>query len=164
MSETEIDSGLFRKVLGHYPTGVTIVTATEADEPVAMVIGSFVSVSLDPPLVGFLPGKSSTTWPRIESAGSFCVNVVGDDQLDLAHAFFRKEVDPFQACGWDTTRSGSPRIAGSHAWIDCAIESVLDAGDHWMVLGRVLSMDCEDEGGPLLFFGGAYGRFAAFED
>ena len=160
MSESEIDSDRFRKVLGRYPTGVTVVTAHDGDDPLAMVIGSFVSVSLDPPLVGFLPGKSSGTWPRMESAGSFCVNVLGDHQLDVANHFFRKDVDPWETVEWHAGATGAPVIGGCIAHIDCTLHEVVDAGDHWMVLGLVREMDCPDEApGPLLFYGGGYGGY-----
>ena len=158
MSE-EIDGAKFRQVMGSYPTGVTVVTAMDGDDPVAMVIGSFVSVSLDPPLVGFLPGKTSRTWPQIEGSGAFCVNVMGDDQLDLCNSFFKKEVDPFTTCNWTTGETGSPVIEGALATIDCHIHEVVDAGDHVMVFGRVTDMDCADDGKPLVFFGGGYGTF-----
>ena len=71
------DSATFRRVLGHYPTGVCVVTAVEADgAPVGMVVGSFTSVSLDPPLVAFFPAKTSQSWPRLAAVGKFCVNVL----------------------------------------------------------------------------------------
>jgi flavin reductase (DIM6/NTAB) family NADH-FMN oxidoreductase RutF len=155
-----IDPALFRQVLGCYPTGVTIVTASAGDEPVAMVIGSFGSVSLDPPLVMFLPGQSSSTWPRIEAAGAFCVNVLGDDQVELSHRFFSKDTDPWDGLEWTTAATGAPVLADALAWIDCEIERVVEAGDHWIVLGRVVDLEGSDSGGPLVFFRGGYGRFA----
>ena len=86
----EIDGDLYRKVLGRYPTGVTLVTAMDGEDPLAMVIGSFVSVSMDPPLVGFLPAKESYTWGRMSSSGGFCVNVLSDNQADYQTHFFAK--------------------------------------------------------------------------
>ena len=85
-----IDGDLYRKVLGRYPTGVTLVTGIDNDEPLAIVIGSFTSVSMDPPLVGFFIGTGSQTWKRIEKSGSFCVNVLTDQQVELSNGFFRK--------------------------------------------------------------------------
>ncbi|MDG2427974.1 MAG: flavin reductase family protein [Acidimicrobiales bacterium] len=156
----EIDSNLYRKVLGRYPTGVTLVTAMEADEPVAMVIGSFVSVSMDPPLVAFLPGKESYTWGRMASAGGFCVNVLSDKQTDLSNAFFRKGDDPWVDTIWHAAKvSGSPVIPSCLASIDCMVHSVVDAGDHWFVMGRVVEVSHVDEGSPLVFLGGNYGEF-----
>jgi len=156
----EIDGDLYRKVLGRYPTGVTLVTAMDGDEPLAMVIGSFVSVSMDPPLVGFLPGKNSYTWGRMEGAGAFCVNVLADDQSDLSNAFFRKDGDPWDGTDWrPTADTGSPAIPACLASIDCMTHQVVDAGDHWFVLGRVVGLSHVDEGSPLVFLGGRYGNY-----
>ncbi len=156
------DSARFRHVLGHFPTGVTIITAVLEGEPVGFTIGSFTSVSLDPPLVGFLPGKGSTTWPDIERAGSFCVNVLADGQGELCWAFARESDDKFVDRSWKPApSSGSPIIEGVVAWIDCDIDHVLEAGDHWFVLGRVLALDVADEwADPLLFFRGKLGGFS----
>ncbi len=156
----QIDGDLYRKVLGRYPTGVTLVTGCDDGEPLAMVIGSFVSVSMDPPLVGFLPGKGSYTWPRIEASGSFCVNVLSDGQQDLSNAFFRKDGDPWEGTDWEPAPSGSPLIPSCLASIDCSIHEVVDAGDHVFVMGRVEHLSHVDEGSPLVFLGGRYGAFS----
>lgn len=154
------DGDRFRRVLGCVPTGVTVVTAMDDDTPVAMVIGSFGSVSLDPPLVEFMPGTASNTWPLIEQAGTFGVNVMGADQLDVCNGFFTKQVDPFEAHSWEPSAvTGSPRLAGCAAWIDCSIDQVVEAGDHYIVIGRVLELDGDPDRDPLVFHHGAYGSF-----
>jgi flavin reductase (DIM6/NTAB) family NADH-FMN oxidoreductase RutF len=152
------DSARFRQVLGHFPTGVVVVTAIDGDEPVGLAIGSFSSVSLDPPLVGFFPDRSSTSWPRIERAGVFAVNILGEHQEDVCRTFASKGGDKFAGIGWKPGRSGSPIIDGVIAWIDCEIGVVVDAGDHFFVTGKVLDLDVAAEAGPLLFFRGGYGR------
>jgi flavin reductase (DIM6/NTAB) family NADH-FMN oxidoreductase RutF len=153
------DSARFRQVLGHFPTGVTVVTAVGPDGPAGLTIGSFTSVSLDPPLVGFLPGKGSSSWPAIEQAGAFCVNVLALEQGDICWRFAR-EAAKFEGIEWTTGPTGSPILEGVLAWIDCTIEEVVDAGDHWFVLGRVQAMDARD-GDPMLFFRGKLGGFTA---
>ena len=160
----EIDGDLYRKVLGRYPTGVTLVTAMDGEDPVAMVIGSFVSVSMDPPLVGFLPGKESYTWGRMSSSKGFCVNVLSDTQTDLSHAFFRKDSDPWEGSGWQPAEvTGSPAIPSCLASIDCMVREVVDAGDHWFVMGEVVAVSHVDEGSPLVFLGGKYGNYRAHD-
>lgn len=154
------DSAKFRQVLGHFPTGVTVVTAAPASGPVGLAVGSFASVSLDPPLVAFFPDKRSTSWPRIEEAGSFCVNVLAEDQEEVCRRFASKSDDKFEGLGWRPAPSGAPILAGTLAWIDCDIHAVIDAGDHFYVTGAVRELEVEREGGPLLFFRGGYGRFA----
>lgn len=155
------DSAKFRQVLGHYPTGVTVVTAATPDGVVGLAIGSFASVSLDPPLVAFFADKGSSSWPKIEAAGAFCVNVLAEDQEDVCRRFASKVDDKFAGLGWTPAAgSGAPILAGVLAWIDCEIDAVLEAGDHWCVMGRARELDVAREGGPLLFFRGGYGRFA----
>lgn len=160
-----IDSAKFRQVLGHFPTGVTVITAVDTDgTPVGFTIGSFTSVSLDPPLVGFLPMVDSTRWHAIQAAGSFVVNILGTHQADLCWRFAKSSIEePFEGVPWQPSPiTGSPIIDGAIAWIDCAIEQVVEAGDHHFVMGRVLELEHvhPDEGpNPLLFFKGALGDF-----
>jgi flavin reductase (DIM6/NTAB) family NADH-FMN oxidoreductase RutF/DNA-binding IclR family transcriptional regulator len=152
----------FRDVLGHLPTGVVVVTALAADgAPVGMAVGSFTSVSLDPPLVAFFPDKSSSTFPRLRESSSFCVNILAADQGEVCRRFATKGADKFADTAWKAAPSGAPVLDGVVAWIDCDFESVQEAGDHLLVLGRVSAMDVSRPTIPLLFFQGGYGAFAA---
>jgi 3-hydroxy-9,10-secoandrosta-1,3,5(10)-triene-9,17-dione monooxygenase reductase component len=154
---TTTDALLFRGVLGQFPTGVTIVTATTPDGPVGLAVGSFTSVSLDPPLVGFLPAQTSTSWPLIQDSGKFCVNVLAEDQQDLARAFATPGADRFSGRSWTAApHSGAPILDGVLAWIDCDVAGVSDAGDHHFVLGKVRALGAATDGKPLVFFRGAY--------
>lgn len=151
----------FREVLGHVPTAVVIVTADGSGGPVAMAIGSFVSVSLDPLLVGFLPAKTSSSWPAIRQAGHFCVNVLADDQRHLSGTFASKGGDKFAGVKWQPGPSGSPVLDGCVAWIDCDIEREIDAGDHLLVLGKVTALEVAREAHALVFHRGDYTSTAA---
>ena len=153
------DSALFRQVLGHFPTGVTVITAAPATGPVGLAVGSFASVSLAPPLVAFFPDRGSSSWPQIEAAGSFCVNILAEDQEVVCRRFATKGDDKFAGLGWNPARSGAPLLDGVLAWIECTIERVDDAGDHYVVLGRVEDLELGGPGGPLVFFRGGYGRY-----
>ena len=157
---TDIDSGEFRNVLGHFPTGVTAVTAVNNGKPIGMAIGSFTSVSLEPPLVAFLPGKESGSWKEIREAGSFCVNVMGQDQMEVCGVMASRAEDKFADVEWSPAGSGSPIISGSIAYIDCYIEMIHDGGDHDIVIGRVLKLEVMDSKSPLVFFQGNYGTFS----
>jgi 3-hydroxy-9,10-secoandrosta-1,3,5(10)-triene-9,17-dione monooxygenase reductase component len=158
--ESSIDQIWFRQVLGRYPTGVCAVTAIGTDgEPTGFVVGSFTSVSLDPPLIAYFPDRSSTSWPRIKAARSFCVNVIAADQEDLCRRFAAKDTDRFSGIDWRRAPSGSPILDGVVAWIDCELHAVHEAGDHFIVLGRVHALDVETPSLPLLFHRGGYGRF-----
>lgn len=161
--ETSPDNAAwFRYVLGQYPTGVTLITAApDGSEPAGMVVGTFSSVSLDPPLVAFMPDVRSTSWPKIQAAGSFCANVLTAGQQDVCRAFSRKAEDRFSANEWGDTPSGSPRLEGAAAWIDCDIEDVIRAGDHDIVIGRVKALGVgASKELPLLFLRGGYGSFS----
>ncbi|WP_419917596.1 flavin reductase family protein [Candidatus Poriferisocius sp.] len=154
------DSAFFRQVLGRFPTGVTVVTATGPAGPAGLAIGSFGSVSLDPALVMFMPGKSSTSWPAIEAAGHFGVNILAEDQEEMSNLFASKAEDKFAGLQWITKITGAPIFEDSLAWIDCEIDGVLEGGDHWIVLGRVLDLGIQrDDVGPLVFLSGQYGSF-----
>jgi 3-hydroxy-9,10-secoandrosta-1,3,5(10)-triene-9,17-dione monooxygenase reductase component len=149
----------YRTTLGHFCTGVTIVTAAGGDGPAGLTCQSFTALSLDPPLVLICPGKSSTSWPKIEAAGAFCINVLAQDQEELCRGFATPGRDKFAGVGWTPGPStGSPVITGALAWIECRLETIHDAGDHVIVVGRVLDLAAHD-GRPLLFFRGGYGRF-----
>lgn len=157
-----IDSARYRQVLGHFASGITIITALDGGAPVGLTAQSFTSVSLDPPLVAFFPGKSSTSYPGIQRAGVFCVNVLAEDQEALCRAFAVSGGDKFAGVGYKPAAgTGSPLIADSLAWIDCRIEQEHDAGDHYITIGRVLDLDVLREAKPLLFYRGGFGRFEA---
>jgi flavin reductase (DIM6/NTAB) family NADH-FMN oxidoreductase RutF len=157
----EIDQAWFRQVLGHFPTGVVIVTAMSGDKPAGLSVGSFVSVSLDPQLVAVLPSKTSTSWPKIAAADSFCINVLHANHQDLSRKFAVSGGDKFAGVAWHPAPSGAPILDGALAWIDCEHERSIDAGDHLIVLGqvRVLDVDTSQEAAPLIFFQGGYGTF-----
>ncbi|GAB2850481.1 flavin reductase [Actinocorallia aurea] len=155
-----IEPARYRRVLGQYPTGVVVVTARDAaGTAVGMVVGSFTSVSLDPPLVAFLPDKNSSSWASLRASGErFCVNVLSAAQEDVCRAVATRKTDKFHDIGWRPSPQGMPIIDGAVAWIDCVTEQVHDAGDHDLVIGRVLDLDLGD-GEPLLFHRGGYGSF-----
>ena len=157
-----IDGREFRRVLGHYPTGVTVVTAACPGGPEGLTIGSFTSVSLDPPLVSFCPGHDSDSWARMRGAGSFCVNVLSDEQAGVSTIFASKADDKFEGLATRVEATGAPVIEGCLAWIDCRLEAVHAAGDHDIVVGRVAALGTAggSASGPLVFFKGAYGRVA----
>ena len=158
-----IDPKHFRRVLGHFPTGVAVISGIDPEgKPAGMAIGSFSSVSLDPPLVAFLPDKTSTSWPKIAPSGKFCVNILASEQESICRAFAVKGGDKFAQFEWNPSPiTGSPRLDDVVAWIDCEVDQVVDAGDHYIVIGKVLELDVLNPTLPLLFFQGGYGRFTA---
>ena len=155
-----IEPQLFRDAMRHYPTGVAVVTATTPTHgPVGMVVGSFTSVSLDPPLVAFMPQRDSPTFALLRTVTSFCVNVLSADQEPLCRRFAAGGPHKFTGVNWHPAPSGAPVLEGAVAWIDCEHDSIIEAGDHYIVIGRVEAVDVARPALPLLFFQGGYGRF-----
>ena len=153
------DARHFRDVLGRFASGVTVISALTEDGPVGMTCQSFSSVSLEPPLVMFLPAKTSRAWPRIRSTGHFTVNLLAADQEAISNQFAAKGVDKYAGVAWSSApTTGAPRLGGCLAWIDCEIHSVHEAGDHDVVVGRVLAMEHGPAELPLVFYHSAYHR------
>ena len=126
----------FRQVMAHVPTSVAVVAGVVDGLPKGLSVGTFVPVSLDPPLVGFFVATTSKSWPPIESSGSFCVSVLGHDQAEISSRFAVSEADKFDGVEWRPSPSGNPVLVGAVALVDCDIERVVETGDHVLVLGR----------------------------
>jgi 3-hydroxy-9,10-secoandrosta-1,3,5(10)-triene-9,17-dione monooxygenase reductase component len=147
----------FRDVLGRFASGVTVVTSISSDEPVGLTCQSFMSVSLDPPLVLFSPAKTSRAWPLIQRAGRFCVNFLAADQAELSNTMASRGADKFAGVAWEPSpETGSPLLPGALGYVDCSVHRVHEAGDHYVVIGEVVDLAVRSEGDPLLFFQGAY--------
>ena len=156
---TGLDQARFREVLGHFATGITIVTALEDGAPVGFTCQAFAALSLDPPMVLLAPARSSTSWPRIAQAGAFCVNILEEHQEVLCRAFAVSGGDKFEGIGWTPGITGSPVLEGSLATVECRLGDIFDGGDHELVTGHVVAMEIGD-GSPLLFYRSGFGRFA----
>lgn len=152
-----IEPSYMRNVLGHFASGIVVVTAITPDGPAGFTCQSFSSLSLDPPLVSFAPARSSTTWPRIREVGRFCVNVLSDDHAEVSTGFARSGTDKFAGVRWVPAPSGAPQLDGVAAWIDCALHEEFPGGDHTIVLGLVQDLSADASRSPLLFHRGAYG-------
>jgi flavin reductase (DIM6/NTAB) family NADH-FMN oxidoreductase RutF len=162
-----IDAGRFKSVMGHFATGVTIVTAIDRDtnKPVGFTAQSFLSLSIDPMLVAVSPAKTSTSWPRIAAADGLCINILAADQEALCRAMATPSDDKFAGVGWRPSPStGAPLLDGCLAWIDGKIETTYAGGDHEIVVIAVHDLgDATSEGGgdagPLLFYRAGFGSF-----
>lgn len=159
----QVSPDLLRRVLGRFPTGVVVAAAAGVDGPVGLACQSFVSVSLDPPLVSLSPARTSRSWPQIAEAGAFCVSVLTEHQLDVCTRFSTSGGDKFAGLSWRPSPvTGSPIIENCLAWVDCRIELVHPAGDHELVVGRVVDLDAQD-GRPLVFFASQFAQLAQEE-
>ncbi len=156
-----IDSRAFRQTVGQFATGVTIV-AVEIDGTIrAMTANSFTGLSLDPPLVLFCIGRHTKMGEAIQGATGFSVNILRQEQQDLSTYFAggwtHATPPPFSFVSWD----GGPRLEGAASSIGCAVETIIEGGDHWIVIGRVLALHRLACATPLLFFGGRYAMLGA---
>ena len=148
--------------MGNFCTGVVVATGMCEGAPVGFAAQSFVSLSLEPPLVALCPGKSSTSWPKIQQSGSFCINVLTAQQKPVCDAMAQSGGDKFAAFDWRSGTTGSPVLAGVLAYVDCDLEVEHDAGDHLVAIGRVRDFALvEPTEEPLLFYKGGYGTFGA---
>jgi 3-hydroxy-9,10-secoandrosta-1,3,5(10)-triene-9,17-dione monooxygenase reductase component len=151
----------FRYVLSHFPTGVVVVAGHGPEGPTGLAVGSFSSISLDPPLVGFYLDRASTSWPLVRLAGRFCVNVLAHDQVELCRRFARSGGDKFAGVDWHPSPgSGVPVLDGVVAWVDCELEREIRLGDHELVVGAAAELGVERTDAPLIFL---RGEFAALE-
>ncbi len=146
----------YREVLGQYASGVTVVTTMTGGKPVGMTCQSFTSVSLDPPLVAFLPQKTSRAFAAIRLTRRFCVNFLAADQTHISNAFASQADDKFAGIAWQPTASGSPLLSGTVGWVDCVVQDVHEAGDHYLVIGKVEDLGNGEATKPLLFHQGRY--------
>jgi 3-hydroxy-9,10-secoandrosta-1,3,5(10)-triene-9,17-dione monooxygenase reductase component len=156
-SPTTIDPSRYRQVMGHFATGVTVVTAAIGGVPAGLSVNSFTSVSLQPPLVAICVSRLSTTWRKIRQSGSFCVNILAEDQEDMSRVFAARRPDKFSGIGWKPAESGAPILNDVLAWVDCRVVAEHDGGDHVVVVGQVRDLEVAREGLPLIFYRGGYG-------
>lgn len=147
----------FRTALGHFATGITVVTACAPDgELLGVTVNSFNSVSLDPPLILFSLERRAFSLPALEAAGTFAVNVLDESQIALSQNFARTQGDKWQGIAFDRWETGSPILRGCLAAFDCRTHAIHDGGDHRIFLGEVLRFEAQAEGAPLIYYRGSY--------
>jgi flavin reductase (DIM6/NTAB) family NADH-FMN oxidoreductase RutF len=158
------DRVTFRRVLGCFATGVTIVTSLQEDgPPCGLTANSFTSVSLDPPLVLVCLDARSNSLVAIRHSGAFAVNILGESQRDLSGRFASKQPDKFGDGAWSRAVTGAPTLDGALAWLDCRVEQSFTVGDHEIVIGRVVALG-ENAGSPLGYFRGGYFQVSLSQD
>ena len=151
------EPAVLRSVLGHFASGVVVVTAAGPDGPLGLTCQTFASLSLDPPLVSVSPARTSTTWAAIREVGRFCVNVLAADHDGYSDGFARSGTDKYAGVRWRPAPSGAPVLDGVCAWVDCALWREYDGGDHTIAVGRVTDLAADPSRPPLLYHRGRYG-------
>ncbi|MER6961262.1 MULTISPECIES: flavin reductase family protein [unclassified Streptomyces] len=165
MMVAPFDATEFRRTLGHLPTGVTVITARgQFGRPVGMACNSFMSVSLDPPLIMLCVGNASSTLIDLRQSGTFCVNILANGQEQLCRQFSVKDIDRFAGVRWAESPTG-PELSDAVAWISCSIDTEHIAGDHVIIIARVTGLRVnQEEPAPLVFHRGRFGAFRDNED
>ena len=148
-----IDPTPVRDVMSRVPTSVTVVAGQPelTGEHAAMIVGSFVFISLDPCLVGFFVGHESSTWPQLNKATVLGISTLGSGQADFCRKLGKKEADRFADQFWTQGAYGAPLVTGAVAAMECQIENVTPIGDHAFVLARVLGLSIGTHTDPLVF-------------
>lgn len=162
---TAIEPLSFREALGHYASGITVITSHIEGEPIGFTCQSFYSVSMSPPLVSFSVMSSSASYPKIRQAGRFVVNILSGEQVSISNQFARRGTDKWRGVQWQESPLGNPIIAGSLHWLDCEIHAEHAAGDHLIVIGEVKALNLQEAVAtqPLLYFKGQYRNIAAHD-
>lgn len=162
LSSTAIEPAHFREALGHYASGITVITSHVDDEPIGFTCQSFYSVSVNPPLVSFGVMSSSASYPKIRQAGRFAVNILSGEQAAISNQFARRGTDKWHGVQWQASPLGNPILAGSLHWLDCEIHAEHAAGDHLIVIGEVKALNLQQTTAaqPLLYFKGQYCNLA----
>ena len=145
-----------RYVLGHFATGLTVITAATESGPAGFTCQSFASLSLEPALVTFSPARTSSTWPLLRAAGRFTVNILPAEHQHLVAQFARSGADRFAGVDHSPSPLGNPVLDGALAWVDCELHQEYDGGDHTIVVGAVHALSARSDVDPLLFFKGGY--------
>ena len=157
-SHPPVTPSQLRTVLGHFATGLTIITATTPDGPAGFTCQSFASLSLDPALVTFSPARTSSTWPLLRAAGNFTVNILPAEHEHLSGQFARSGSDKFAGVGYTASPLGNPVLDQALAWVDCELHQEYDGGDHTIVVAAVRALAAREAAEPLIFYKGAYAR------
>lgn len=150
-----------RRALGAFPSGVTVVTSLDDDEPVGFACQSFASLSLDPPLVLFCASRSGRSWARIRDTGRWCVNVLGEHQVEMCERFGSPRGERFAGLDWERTDHHTPALPEAVLRVHCTLEDVHVAGDHDIAVGRVDGLEVGASSRPLVFHRGRFGLDAA---
>lgn len=151
MMSKEINQNLFKEVMGNYPTGVTVVTTMDKEgKPIGLTVNSFASVSLDPLLVLWSIDHKVTTLNSFIDGGKFAVHILAGNQQELCKNFSSKNVDRFSTCEWKCSEQNLPIIEGAFAILQCHTFQTIEAGDHTILIGKVVDIQIEKRE-PMLY-------------
>lgn len=156
-----IEAQELRRVLGHFATGVTVITTKDKEgAPNGLTANAFMSLSLNPPLVLISVDKGATCYSCFELQNGFTVNFLSEAQEEISRCFATKGADKFAGLNWHAGSNGAAIIEGSLGYVECKITQCHDGGDHTIVVGEIVNVSADGDR-PLLFFKGKYQRLPA---
>ncbi|HLO77340.1 MAG TPA: flavin reductase family protein [Magnetospirillum sp.] len=153
-----VDQRSFRKALGCFASGVTVITTQhpETEAPVGVTVSAFSSLSLEPPLVLFCLGNKTSSMEAYKKSGHFAVNILSESQRDLSIRFASRSEDKWAGVKWERGLAGVPLLNGCLTSLECQLVNVMDGGDHQVFIGEVKNLTHQEGGSPLIYFRGAY--------
>jgi flavin reductase (DIM6/NTAB) family NADH-FMN oxidoreductase RutF len=153
-----LDQRSFRKALGCFATGVTVVTTRDpaASAPIGVTVSAFSSLSLEPPLVLFCLGLKTSSLEAYRQFGYFGINVLSENQRDLSIRFASRSEDKWKGIDWEPGVTGVPLLPGCIASLECKLVNTVEGGDHLIFIGEVQRLTHQEGGAPLVYFRGAY--------
>ncbi|WP_417522417.1 flavin reductase [Marinovum sp.] len=154
--QTQIDARAFRKCLGQFATGVTVITTEVDGKRYGVTANSFASVSIDPPLILWSIGRNSRSFDAFTKTDNFAIHILASDQIDISQRFSSSVADKFEGLDAPGGVAGSPILNGALGVLQCVVHELIDAGDHVILVGRVQQLE-QAEGEPLVFAQGRYG-------
>lgn len=155
----------FRNALGRFPTGIAVITAMDGQgKRIGITVNSFVSVSLDPPLISFNIARTLASFEAISKLDGFNVNLLMDDQREVSNRFAQAGADKWRDVSYHLNDAGHPVITPSMATFHCSRYAIYEAGDHRIVVGRVTALEVDESATPLVFYRGAYSHLRFTED
>jgi len=157
------DAGQQRKIMGHFATGVTVVTSG-GPEPTGLTANSVTSLSLDPPLILFALKKDAGSQEAFRESNCFAMSILSADQQDISNRFATPGPKDFSDLESSTAETGAPIIGGALGWVDCQLSEIVEGGDHDIFIGEIVAGELLQEGGePLLYYAGGYREIAPKE-
>lgn len=157
-ASANLSPAALRQAFSHFPTGVIAVAAEVDGTPLGLAASTFVPVSLEPPLVSFCVQNTSTTWPRLQRAPALGISVLGESHCDAVRALAAKDGDRFAGLETLSTEAGAVLLRGTCVWLESAIENLVPAGDHTIVVLRVSAVTVHDGVAPIVFHRSAIRR------
>jgi flavin reductase (DIM6/NTAB) family NADH-FMN oxidoreductase RutF len=161
MSTSGLSEAALREAYGHFPTGVIAIAAEADGTRVGLAASTFVPVSLDPPLVSFCVQNTSTTWPRLKDLPRLGISVLGESHDDAARALAARTGDRFAGLQTVSTDNGAVFIDGTSVWLESSIEQLVAAGDHTIVILRVIDITVHPDVAPIVFHRSTFRRLGA---